>query len=102
MKLAAVAAGLLPEVERLCPEIAPMSGIDPTRGVLRYIFRRCRSGSLCAGFSDACVKEPSAGTTAGVGEAPRHEIARVWGRGLSVAYGDLATAWRLRLGPKPI
>ena len=32
MELTAIAVGLLPEVERLCPELAPMSGIDPTRG----------------------------------------------------------------------
>ena len=94
MKLAAVAAGRLPEVERLCPEIAPMSGIDPTRGVLRYIFRRCRSGSLCAGFSDAHMQEPSAGTSGASERARRHEIARYGARkGLSVAYGDLAAPW---------
>ena len=32
MELTAVAVGLLPEVERLCPEIEPMTGINPTRG----------------------------------------------------------------------
>jgi len=33
----------------------------------------------------------------GVGEAPRHEIAEYGVGRLSAAYGDLATAWRLRL-----
>jgi hypothetical protein len=53
--------------------------------------------SLCAGFSDACVMEPSTRTTAGVRETPRHEIAECGAGRLSAVYGDLVTAWRLRL-----
>jgi len=56
----------------------------------------------CAGFSDACVMEPSTRTTAGVGEAPRHEIAEYGAGRLSAAYGDLATAWRVEIGRNPI
>ena len=68
----------------------------------KRLFRSNRDDRNCAGFSDACVMEPSTRTTAGVGEAPRHEIAEYGAGRLSAAYGDLATAWRVEIGRKPI
>lgn len=68
--------------------------ISQTAMVMRLDYPNHRVSS-CAGFSDACMTEPSARATGGVREAPRHEIAEYGARRLGAAYGDSAAAWRV-------
>ena len=90
MKLAAVAVGLLPEVERVCLEIAPMSGINPTRGNSGTFFADADPAAYVTGFEmpGPSRRYPRA-PRAGVRKPPGKEGAGEWGTRLSGLYGDL-------------
>ena len=69
-----------------------------TRRRLIYLLR---DFSCCAGFSDAGMTEPATRATAGVGEAPMHEVAGSWALGRDGRYGDLSATLALMVGIRP-
>ena len=79
-------------IRRLLDETTALSPfwIPRVRFMAEFIERECRP--LCR-FLGRPHAGAIRGQERGVGEAPRHEIARYGARRLSVAYGDLAAPW---------
>ena len=75
-----------------------LSWSRPKLGEDRPCWTRRFDQRFCAGFSDAGIGDLDTRATAGVGEAPRHEVAGSWAVGCNGRYGDLIAALALMAG----